>query len=136
MFSNSLLVLYLSDYYSKEMANTGGGAENPIDNDDNERAKEKQVAGASSSMTSESTSSNTSNRGNTGGSTDADMKNTTNQSTDGEKSSTGGGSSSSSTGMFTLSLENFTRIFHFLFKDVGSSSGPQRQRNKGNTVHD
>jgi len=117
------------------LANTGGGTENPMDNDDNERAKGKQVAGASSSMTSGSTSSNTSNRGNTGGSTDAGIKNTTNQSTDGEKSSTGGGSSSSGTDMFTLSLENFARISHFLFKDVGSSSGPQRQRTKGNTVH-
>ena len=30
------------------MSQTGGGAEKPMDNDDNERAKGKQVAGATS----------------------------------------------------------------------------------------
>jgi hypothetical protein len=98
------------------MANTGGGAEKPMDNDDNERAKGKQVAGASSSMKSGNTSSDTSNSGNTGSSTDAGMKNTTNQSTGGEKSSTNGGSSSVRTGMFTFSLENSRKYLIFFSK--------------------
>ncbi len=76
------------------MANVGGGVEKPMDNDDNSRAKGKQVVGASSSMTSGgSSSNNTGNRGNISGqqdgSTDAGMKNTTNQSTGGKQSSTG-----------------------------------------------
>lgn len=83
------------------MSQVGGGAEKPMDNDDNERAKGKQVAGASSSINSKNSSSNSS--GNTSGqqtsSTDAGMKNTANQSTGGEKSSTDGGSGSSGTGM-------------------------------------
>lgn len=87
---------------ARTMSKVGGGAEKPMDNDDNERAKGKQVAGASSSMNSGSSTGSSGGSGGqqTGGSTDAGIKNTANQSTGGEKSSTDGGSSSSGTGMF------------------------------------
>ncbi|CAF2606449.1 unnamed protein product [Rotaria sp. Silwood2] len=71
-------------------------------------------------MTSGGSSNNTGYRGDTvrhqGGSADAGMTNTTNQSIGGEQSSTGGDSSSGGTG-------------------VGSTSRPQDESNKGNTVH-
>jgi hypothetical protein len=43
------------------MANAGDATEKPMNNDDNERAKGKQIAGASSSMKIAESSSNTEN---------------------------------------------------------------------------
>ncbi len=43
-------ILYCRILRIKKMANAGGGAKKAMDNDDNERAKGKQIAGATSSM--------------------------------------------------------------------------------------
>ena len=78
---------------------TPANVEKPMDNDDNERAKGKQVAGASSSINKAGNSTGAGDGGKGhGGSTDAGMNNTTNQSQGGEQSSTGGGSGSGGTG--------------------------------------